>query len=257
MNKKILKMTLEQTAQEKFLKDIPKELPKADLSKDFIKRFKNTKKKKRVHIITAAAAVALIIICTPIVYNHYKPLKEVYVCPSTIKTGSLVVNMNGDRNYTNDTTIVSSTKVIETTHSKEWQKNMDEASKQNAILKSIKNFDEYNNYFNCFNEEGKLVVMYWNNDSYEIMKKHLDPTIVIFKKVKFSNDYLFNIQTFLTDYMEEYEIGAIGGPDDYNQVKILIANKNREKDILDLLYNNIKDFDEKAVRFEYGKNQPT
>lgn len=79
---------------------------------------------------------------------------------------------------------------------------------------------------------------------------NLDSQKVIFKKAEFSNEYLLGIQSFLNRYMEEYNIVYVGSGDKNNQVKIGVTDLSKSVSIIDLLSNNIKSFEEKAVCIE-------
>ena len=86
-----------------------------------------------------------------------------------------------------------------------------------------------------------------------IKSSDLNDQQVIFKKVKYSTDYLDEIQDFLTPYMEEYNIYVIGSRDRYNQVKIGVADLKVKDSIIKLLKDNIENFEEDVVRFEISE----
>lgn len=291
MNRKILKLALAETSEEKLLGGIPENLPKAELSEKIEKQINNILRKKKARIGFIAAAVAVIILATPIIVNQLKPLEEIVVesvTPEThtvsknttrinnkvtvdidtkdetdmantivdnkveptikntnngesvIKEDDLVIDIEDKSNTTKN----NAEKTTELTHSKEYQVNLMNGSKQLSVLKSIKGFDDY---YSFYDEKGRLNILYWDDESLEIMKKYLDSTVVIFKKVKFSKDYLSEIHRVLSENKEKFDISVIGSGNRNNQVMVMISDESRKKDILEFLNKNIENFDEKAV----------
>ncbi len=291
MNSEILKLALAETSEEKLLGGIPENLPKAELSEKIEKRINNILRKKKARIGFIAAAVAVIILATPIIVNQLKPLEEIVVesvTPEThtvsknttrinnkvtvdidtkdetdmantivdnkveptikntnngesvIKEDDLVIDIEDKSNTTKN----NAEKTTELTHSKEYQDNLMNGSKQLSVLKSIKGFDDY---YSFYDEKGRLNILYWDDESLEIMKKYLDSTVVIFKKVKFSKDYLSEIHRVLSENKEKFDISVIGIGNRNNQVMVMISDESRKKDILEFLNKNIENFDEKAV----------
>lgn len=279
MNKLVLKMALAQTAEQKIFENIPEKLPQAEVSEKFKNRVKNFDKKKNKFAFIAAA-IAIVLLASPVIANQFKSrmvTNEIYTASdNTTKANneSLISSKNDSQkvdvtstNKSNETESVlteddlvisiddiskaTTNKSNETiTYSKEYQDNLMAGSKQLSILKSIEGFDDYHAFYD---DNGRLNILYWDNESLEIMKKHLDTNVVIFKKVKFSNDYLLSIQYFLNNHMKEYDIVYIGSGDRNNQVRVGITDESKKDDILELLHKNIENFDEEAVRFEVDK----
>lgn len=239
MNEQVLKMALAQTAELKIFENIPKNLPQAEVSEKFKKRLKKfNKKKNKIGFI--AAAIAVVLLACPIIATQFKsPANKT---KSVLIENDLVVGID-------DISKTTTIKTQETTtYSKEYQDNLMAGSKQLSILKSIEGFDDY---YPFYDDKGMLNILYWDEESYEIIKKHLDAKVVIFKKVMFSNEYLLNIKNFLVSRRgSEYSIYMFGSGDSKNSVLIGITDKNKKEDILKLLHENIENFDERAVRFE-------
>jgi len=267
MNKEILKSALLQTADEKLFENIPENLPKAQVSEKLKKRLNNigAKKKKKVGMI--AAAVAVVLLATPVIYTQFKApdcIKDP-VTPETntvIKKPTTSSNDSAVRPYgflednvlveDNATQTVSKSQITSTV-SDEYIKNQQKVAQQYRILRNIKNFDDYDVYLD---DDGRLNIIYTKDESLEIMKKHLDTNFVIIRKVKFSKKYLLGIQSFLTDYMgDEYTIFGIGsGAGPNNKVVIEIGDKDKIPDIINLLNENIENFDKESVKFEVFEN---
>lgn len=291
MNSEILKLALAETSEEKLLGGIPENLPKAELSEKIEKRINNILRKKKARIGFIAAAVAVIVLATPIIVNQFKALDEIVVEPVTPETHTVSKNTtridnnvsvdvdtkdeadmantiaddkveptikntnNGESDIKEDDLVIdiedksnttknNSEKNTEFTHSKEYQDNLMNGSKQLSILKSIKGFDDYHPFYD---EKGRLNILYWDDESRELMEKYLDSDIVIYKKVKFSNDYLSEIHRVLSENKEKFDISVIGSGNRNNQVMVMISDENRKKDILEFLNKNIENFDEEAV----------
>lgn len=281
MNKEILKSALLQTADEKLFENIPENLPKAQVSEKLKKRLNNigAKKKKKVGMI--AAAVAVVLLATPVIYTQFKApdfIKDP-VTPEThtvskkptsveniqettqvnIKVEPTIKTSNNESitkpqspikeddlviDKSDFSTTTKPAKTTESTLSKEYENNLKLAGEQDAILKSIKGFDDY---YKFLDDKGRLNILYWNNESYEILKKHLDSNIVIFKKVKFSNDYLSKIEKALFENKDEFDIYLISSGNKNNQVTVITSNGEKVKGILKFLNENIENFDKEAV----------
>ncbi len=287
MNKEILKSALMQTADEKLFENIPENLPKAQISETFKERLNGIKiKKKKKFGLVAAAAVVLL--ATHVIYTQFKApdfIKDP-VTPEThtvskkpasveniqettqvnIKVEPTIKTSNNESitkpqspikeddlviDKSDFSTTTKPAKTTESTLSKEYENNLKLAGEQDAILKSIKGFNDYHKFLD---DKGRLNILYWNDESYEILKKHLDSNIVIFKKVKFSNDYLSKIEKTLLENKDEFDIYLIGSVNSKNSILIGISDKNQKQEILEFLNENIENFDKESVRFEIVEN---
>ena len=255
MSNENLKLALMQTAPEMILNEIPEKLPEAEVSNKFEQRVEGIfKKKPKKPIWAIVAAIAIVLLVTPLIANHIKNENMIEGCEVEIITGCLPAQHYEDNN---DVSIKEDNLVVEitTTVSKESSTEQNMSAQQSnvnvlEILRNIKDFDDYDVYLNSDN--GKDVVQYTEDESLEIMKEYLDTDFVIFEKVKFSKKYLRGIQKFLSDYMgDEYTIYGVGsGSGEDNKVVIDIADKSKIKEILELLYENYENFDKDAIKFD-------
>lgn len=148
-----------------------------------------------------------------------------------------------------------------------YSKNAGNSIEIARLLRKDKEFKKYDVYLD---DNGILNVMVFDDENEnikygeeiksELFAKHkniqnvlstanLDSAKVIYRKVKFSKEYLLKIQDFVTKHAKDYGIISVGSGSMINQVEIELLDIEKSKDFLDLLEQNITDFSEDAVKF--------
>ncbi len=148
-----------------------------------------------------------------------------------------------------------------------YGKNVGNSIEQARILRKDEELKKYDVYLD---DNGILNIMVFDDENAdieygeeiksELFAKHkkvqnafsdakLDSEKIIYRKVKFSKDYLLNIQDFVTKHAKDYDIIGVGSGGIYNQVEIELLDIEKSKDILALLEQNITDFSRDSVRF--------